>query len=88
MGCCGVCDLEFPERGLVVVEMGSPNLSGGRQVRLRLSFCSRCWRDPDSFERRRLAFDALRRNAIVAGADALWKRHYRILGYPAEAALP
>jgi hypothetical protein len=85
---CKVCGLEIPEQNLVIVEIVSPSLSGDGQVRLRVPFCSLCWRNPDRFNGRRSAFDAARRDAIAAGADALWKMHRRILSHPPEAALP
>jgi hypothetical protein len=89
MGCCRVCGLEFPQHKLVIEEIASPKLSGdGEQVRVRLQFCARCWRDPDRADGRHAAYDAALRELLAAGADALSKTHSDILSNPPEAALP
>jgi len=85
---CRACGAEFPEQRLVICEDRSPKLKGDGEVRLRFSFCSRCWRDPDRRPRLRSAFEAARRELLAAGADSLWKRHGEIVSYPPEAALP
>lgn len=77
---CKVCGLEVLEQSLVVVEMVSPRLSGDGEVRLLLPFCPRCWQ-PDRFNERKPAFDAARREAITAGADASSKT-WKVVSFP------